>query len=161
MYSKLPWTAAVQSSGIWILDTQYKMFPLILVSFVKQEEAITWDLVFDHCIIELQWHLEDMQATLHLYWVVLCITTIHNCVKGRVESYLQIWYPFLKGLWVLSEQPLLFQELGIMAVRGGLEQTIVQDVPQRFGQGAQHLLLGLPHCGIWVKPQTFLQERQK
>lgn len=48
-----------------------------------------------------------------------------------------------------------------MAVCGRLEQTVVQDVPQRFGQGAQHLLLGLPHCGVWVKTQTFLQERQK
>lgn len=47
-----------------------------------------------------------------------------------------------------------------MAVRGRLEQTIVQDVPQRFGQGAQHLLLGLPHGGVWVKTQTFLQERE-
>lgn len=45
-----------------------------------------------------------------------------------------------------------------MAVRGGLEQTIVQDVPQRFGEGAQDLLLGLPHRGIRVEPQTFLQE---
>lgn len=84
-----------------------------------------------------------------------------NCVKGQPGSYLQIWYPFLKGLWVLSEQPLLLQELGVVAVRGGLEQAIVQDVPQRFGQGAQHLLLGLPHRRIWVKPQTFLQETQK
>lgn len=45
-----------------------------------------------------------------------------------------------------------------MAVRGGLEQTVVQDVPQRFGQGAEHLLLGLPHRGVRVEPQTFLPE---
>lgn len=79
----------------------------------------------------------------------------------RLEYYLQIWYPFLKGLWVLSKQPLLLQKLGIIAVGGGLEQTIVQDISQRFGQGAKHLLLGLPHCGVWVKPQTFLEDRQK
>lgn len=85
-----------------------------------------------------------------------CFAVIYDCVKGRLELYLQIWHSFLKGLWVLSQQPLLLKEFGIMAICGRLEQTIVQDVPQRFGQGAQHLLLGLPHGGIWVKPQTFL-----
>lgn len=83
---------------------------------------------------------------------VFCVTL------RKLEQYLQIRNSFLKGLWVLSEQPLLLQELGVVAVRGGLEQTVVQDVPQRFGQGAQHLLLGLPHRGIRVEPQTFLQE---
>lgn len=48
-----------------------------------------------------------------------------------------------------------------MAICGGLEQTVVQDVPKGFSQGAQDLLLGLPHCGVWVEPQTFLQERQE
>lgn len=75
--------------------------------------------------------------------------------------YLQIRYPLLKGLRVLFEQPLLLQEFGIVAVCGGLEQTIVQDIPQRFGQGAQHLLLGLPHSSIRVKAQTFLQKQQQ
>lgn len=73
-------------------------------------------------------------------------------------GYLQVWNPLLKGLWVLSEQPLLLQELGIVAVRGGLEQAVVQDVPQGFGQGAEHLLLGLPHRGVRVEAQTFLRE---
>lgn len=75
--------------------------------------------------------------------------------------YLQIWYPFLKGLWVLFEQPLLLKEFCIVAICGGLEQTIVQDIPQRFSEGAQHLLFGLPHSGIRVKSQTFLQKQQE
>lgn len=75
--------------------------------------------------------------------------------------YLQVGYPFLEGLWVLFEQPLLLKEFCIMAICGGLEQTIVQDIPQRFSQGAQHLLFGLPHSGIRVKSQTFLQKQQK
>lgn len=76
-------------------------------------------------------------------------------------SHLQVGNPFLKGLGVFSEQTLLLQELGVVAVCGRLEQTVVQDVSQRLGQRTQHLLLGPPHGGVRVEPQTFLQEQQR
>lgn len=83
------------------------------------------------------------------------------CAFTTSPVYLQVGYPFLKGLWVLFEQPLLLKEFCIMAICGRLEQTVVQDIPQRFRQRAQHLLFGLPHAGIWVKTQTLLQDQQK
>lgn len=77
-----------------------------------------------------------------------------------VRSYLQVRDPLLEGLRVLPQQPLLLQELGVVAVGGGLEQAVVQDVPQGLGQGAEDLLLGLPHGGVGVEAQTFLQGEQ-
>lgn len=93
--------------------------------------------------------------------IMMILTFGHHILVLLSLIYLQIWHPFLKGLWVLFEQPLLLEELCIVAICGGLEQTIVQDIPQRFSQGAQHLLFGLPHSGIRVKSQTFLQKQQK
>lgn len=87
--------------------------------------------------------------------------TFTHILEMLSPIYLQIRDSFLKRLWVLFEQPLLLEEFCIVAIGGGLEQTIVQDVPQRFSQGAQHLLFGLPHSGIRVESQTFLQKRQK
>lgn len=47
-----------------------------------------------------------------------------------------------------------------MAIGGGLKQAVVQDVTQRLGEGAQHLLLGLPHRRFGVEPQTLLENGQ-
>lgn len=73
-----------------------------------------------------------------------------------MQTYLQIRHSLLKGLWVFSQGALLLQELGVVSVGGRLEQAVVQDVPQRLGQGAQYLLLSLPHRRIRVEPQTLL-----
>lgn len=57
---------------------------------------------------------------------------------------------------VLLEQPFLLQEFGVVAVGGGLEEAVVENVSQGLGERAQHLLLGLPHGGVRVEAQTFL-----
>lgn len=78
-----------------------------------------------------------------------------------LPPYLQVWHPFLKGLWVVSQSPLLLQELGISSISGRLEEAVVVHVPQRFAEGADDLLLGVPHCTVRVKLETPLRSTQR
>ena len=78
--------------------------------------------------------------------------------RGLAAAYLQVGHPFLEGLRVVPQQTLLLQELGVVAVGGRLEEAVVQHVPQRLRQGAEHLLLRPPHGRVRVKPETLLRE---
>lgn len=75
--------------------------------------------------------------------------------------YLQVRHPFLKGLCVVTQGPLLLQELGVPSISSRLEEAVVVDVPQRLAEGADDLLLGVPHRAVRVKLETPLTETQR
>lgn len=68
--------------------------------------------------------------------------------------YLEIRHPLLKGLGVVTQGALFFQEPGVPSVSCRLEQAVVVDVPERLAEGANNLLLGIPRCTVLVKLQT-------
>lgn len=77
------------------------------------------------------------------------------------HSYLQVRYTLLKGLQVVSQGPLLLQELGVPALAGRLEEAVVVDVPQRLGEGADDLLLGAPHRAVQVQLEAPLTDTEQ
>lgn len=51
------------------------------------------------------------------------------------SPYFQVRHPFLKGLCVVPQGPLLLQELGVPSISSWLEEAIVVDIPQRLTEG--------------------------
>lgn len=106
-----------------------------------------------------QYHLGDVCAS----WILEHTTPVN--VKSRMvpllpPPYLQVGHPFLKGLRVVSQEPLLLQELGVPSVSSRLEEAVVVDVPQRLAEGGDDLLLGAPHHAVLVELEAPLKSRE-
>lgn len=74
----------------------------------------------------------------------------------RGVADLQGWDAPADWLGVFPQDTLLIQEAAVLAVPGGLEEAVVQDVFQGLVECAQDPLLGHPHRGIRVETHAFL-----
>lgn len=107
-------------------------------------------------------------------WGSLRVRVRVRWVRSRVRTKVRVsagpggwrteWFLYLQsgdplsvgGSGVVFKGTLLIQEAGLSALHSGLEEAVVQHIPQSLGQCTQDLLLSNPHRGLGLKPHTFL-----